>query len=122
MIRINVQTPFSESGSSLRKREGWPVRPSMTVQEVKDEIARGDLGEEERWERDGMRLVWQGRIVRDEETIDEVIGSVSIRSGSVIGVLSEGDSLKLLSDSRFSAYPHLPPRRPTNPTGRSTGP
>jgi hypothetical protein len=59
----------------------------MTVQEMKDEIARGGLGQEEKWEREGMRLVWQGRIVRDEERVGEIVGNVSQTFLSFFGSL-----------------------------------
>ena len=54
------------------------MRWSMAVREVKDEVARGAIGDGDRWERDGMRLVWQGRIIRDEERVGEVVGNVGI--------------------------------------------
>lgn len=48
---------------------------SKTVAQLKDDCARGDFGE--KFEREGMRLVWHGRIVRDQETLGEVVGKGS---------------------------------------------
>ena len=52
------------------------MRTSLTVRELKEELILGRFGEEGPWEREGMRLVWQGRIVRDEESIGNIVGSV----------------------------------------------
>ena len=46
---------------------------------MKDDIAEGKHSDE-KWNREGMRLVWQGRIVRDEEKLADIVGSVSIAS------------------------------------------
>lgn len=48
---------------------------TKTVADLKDDCARGDFGE--KFEREGLRLVWHGRIVRDDETLGEVVGEVS---------------------------------------------
>ncbi|KAL7424240.1 hypothetical protein Q5752_001826 [Cryptotrichosporon argae] len=71
-IRISVQTPFADLGASGRKE--WRVPVDKGVGAVKDEIADGrmELG---RWERQGMRMVWQGRIVRDDETLGRIVGT-----------------------------------------------
>lgn len=50
------------------------------MEELKAELGAGRFGEGEIWEREGMRLVWQGRIVRDEEKLGDVIRDVSGRS------------------------------------------
>jgi hypothetical protein len=55
------------------------VPAGNTVWQLKDEIAQD---EEERYERVGMRLVWQGRIVRDEEVLGDIVGKVSLSSTS----------------------------------------
>lgn len=44
--------------------------------ELKDGLADGRWGDEG-WIRDGMRLVWRGRIVRDEEELGQVVKDVS---------------------------------------------
>lgn len=44
-----------------------------TVAQLKDRIAHD---EDEQWERNGMRLVWQGRIVRDDEVLGDIVGKV----------------------------------------------
>lgn len=75
-VRIAIVTPFSDVGSARRK-EGCLVDPSWKVADLKDALASGTWagGEDgERWERTGMRVVWQGRIVRDEETIGDITG------------------------------------------------
>lgn len=48
---------------------------TKTIAELKDDCARGDFGE--KFEREGLRLVWHGRIVRDNETLGDVVGEVS---------------------------------------------
>ena len=84
MVRINVQTPFDDGGSSSRRKEGWPVRRQLTIGQVKDEVANGKFREGERWERKGMRLVWQGRIVSDEETVGDIVGIVGATVSEVL--------------------------------------
>lgn len=78
VIRIDIRTPF-ENGVSGTK-EGIPVHRSTTVRELKDGIADGQYGEGAFWIREGMRIVWQGRIVRDEEVIGDVVANVSLLS------------------------------------------
>lgn len=84
-VLIHVQTPFSDVGSSSSgKKGGWPVRWDMTVLELKREIAHGGLAGDEKWEGEGMRLVWQGRIARDEEKVGEIVGNVSIMEARLL--------------------------------------
>jgi hypothetical protein len=52
------------------------VQRDKTVGELKEELARGEY--EGQWEREGMRIVWQGRIVRDEEALGDIVGNVSL--------------------------------------------
>ena len=54
------------------------MRRDMTVHQLKREIAQGGLGGDETWEVEGMRLVWHGRIARDEERVGDIVGSVSL--------------------------------------------
>ena len=76
-VRIAVVTPSYDDRDAARRKEGWAVSPSLEIRSLKDQIARGDHASDgERWERDEMRLVWQGRIVRDEETVGGIIGNV----------------------------------------------
>ena len=56
----------------------------MTVLELKREIAHGGLAGDEKWEGEGMRLVWQGRIARDEEKVGEIVGNVSIMEARLL--------------------------------------
>jgi hypothetical protein len=73
-VRIDVRNPWSDGEG--RRKEGWVVQRDKTVGELKEELARGEY--EGRWEREGMRIVWQGRIVRDEEMLGDVVGIVSL--------------------------------------------
>jgi hypothetical protein len=79
VIRIQIQTPLSES-SGVRKE--LTIERSLSVRELKDCLASGrwNQGESEgvRWVRDGMRLVWRGRIVKDEEVLGDVVKDVSL--------------------------------------------
>ncbi|ORY28318.1 hypothetical protein BCR39DRAFT_535499 [Naematelia encephala] len=74
-MRINIATPFADSGeSSSRRKDGFAVPRSMRCMDLKDELGLGQFGDGmERWEREGMRVVWQGRIVRDEERLGDVV-------------------------------------------------
>jgi hypothetical protein len=71
-LQISIATPFTES----RRKECKPLPRNTTVLALKDIIAGGWGEDEEQWVRDGMRLVWQGRIVRDEEKLGDVVGIV----------------------------------------------
>jgi hypothetical protein len=75
VLRVAIATPFSENA----RRKERMVPAGNTVWQLKDEIAQD---EEERYERVGMRLVWQGRIVRDEEVLGDIVGKVSLSSTS----------------------------------------
>lgn len=84
MIRIDVRTPFDDG--ILRIKEGVPVHRSTTIREIKDDVAVGKFGQGGIWQREGMRIVWQGRIVRDEEVVGEVVANVSNISVWGLGV------------------------------------
>ncbi|KAK4687755.1 hypothetical protein P7C73_g2367, partial [Tremellales sp. Uapishka_1] len=74
-IRVTIQPPNADLGEgSSRRKEGWSVARSAIIRDLKDVIARGDLEGLGRWQRDGMRLVWQGRILRDEEALGDIVG------------------------------------------------
>lgn len=73
MLRVAIATPFSEN--ARRKERNIPA--GFTVRQLKDEVAHD---QEEKYERSGMRLVWQGRIVRDEEVLGEIVGKVSLNA------------------------------------------
>jgi len=75
MLRVTIATPFSENA----RRKERMVSASLTVRQLKDDIAQD---REETYDRNGMRLVWQGRIVRDEEVLGVVIGKVSLVLGT----------------------------------------
>ena len=73
-VRIQIQTPFSDLGDSRRKE--LVVDRSLSAGELKDGLASGRWRDES-WLREGMRLVWRGRIVKDEEALGGVVASVS---------------------------------------------
>jgi len=77
-MRIQIQTPFSDLGESSEggRRKELVVDRGMRAFELKDGMAAGQWGDEG-WIRDGMRLVWRGRIVRDEEELGQVVKDVS---------------------------------------------
>jgi hypothetical protein len=79
-MRIQIQTPFSDLGESSEnaggRRKELVVDRTMRGFELKDGLAGGKWGDEG-WVRDGMRLVWRGRIVRDEEELGQVVKDVS---------------------------------------------
>ncbi|WRT67357.1 uncharacterized protein IL334_004328 [Kwoniella shivajii] len=75
MVRISVQTPFGDlGGTRSRRKEGWPLLPTKTISSLKDDLINGKLEGAGTWEKDGMRIVYHGRIVRDHETLSDVIG------------------------------------------------
>jgi hypothetical protein len=76
-MRIQVQTPFSdmESNENGRRKE-VVVDRSIKACELKDRFASGQW-DNGAWIREGMRLVWRGRIVRDDEILGEVVKDVS---------------------------------------------
>jgi hypothetical protein len=53
------------------------VGRSWSVGQLKDLLAVGGMEDLGRWHREGMRLIWQGRIVGDEEKIGEILSKVS---------------------------------------------
>ncbi|BEJ12384.1 hypothetical protein CspHIS471_0208440 [Cutaneotrichosporon sp. HIS471] len=69
-LRIHIQTPFADQGQ--HHNHAWDAPQSMTVAEAKDAIASGLAGYG-RWERDGLRLVWRGRILRDQDALGTVL-------------------------------------------------
>ena len=75
LLRIAIATPFTDN----ERRKERQVGHGTTVAILKDLISQD---EEDKWERNGMRLVWQGRIVRDEEVLGEVIGKVCVSASS----------------------------------------
>lgn len=70
MLRLHIQTPYADLGST--HTHTWDAPHGMTVREAKDVIATGQAGYG-RWERDGLRLVWRGRILRDEDKLGAVL-------------------------------------------------
>lgn len=47
-----------------------------TFGELKDDLAHGQLEGAGLWEREDMRIVYHGRIVRDQEKLGDVVGKV----------------------------------------------
>ena len=78
-MRIQIQTPFSDLGESSEggRRKELVVDRGMRAFELKDGMAAGQWGDAG-WIRDGMRLVWRGRIVRDEEELGQVVKDVRL--------------------------------------------
>ena len=77
MVSIRIATPYNEVDS--KRRDAQLVPRTRTVGEIKDEIAAAKWDGDD-WERDRMRLVWQGRIIADEELVGDVVGVGSRRS------------------------------------------
>lgn len=76
-MRIRIQSPFGDSGASLeRRKEGWVLPANETIGELKDDLAHGQLEGAGLWEREDMRIVYHGRIVRDQEKLGDVVGKV----------------------------------------------
>ena len=73
-LRIQIQTPFSDLGDSRRKEV--VVDRALSVGELKDGLANGKWSDEG-WIREGMRLVWRGRIVHDGESLGNIVAAVS---------------------------------------------
>lgn len=69
-IRIAIATPLSDRD----RRKERDISAGSTIAQVKDIIA-GD--EEESWERSSMRLIWNGRVLRDEEVLRDFLITVS---------------------------------------------
>lgn len=72
-LRIHLQTPHADLGgdtvlASGTRSPGWDVRGSLRVADVKDAIADGRAGYGH-WERSGLRLVWRGRMLADDELV-----------------------------------------------------
>lgn len=96
-IYIDIKTPFDDA--LQRRKEGYPVSRTASVREVKDGIAVGQYGGSPGvWVRPGMRLVWQGRIIRDEETVSDVVANVSpFGNDPLASCSSDSDSLAITS-------------------------
>ncbi|OXC69167.1 hypothetical protein AYX13_02110 [Cryptococcus neoformans] len=76
-VRIRIQSPFGDSGASLERRmEGWVLPAHETIGELKDDLAHGQLEGAGLWEREDMRIVYHGRIVRDQEKLGDVVGKI----------------------------------------------
>ncbi|KGB79654.1 hypothetical protein I307_03048 [Cryptococcus deuterogattii 99/473] len=76
-VRIRIQSPFDASGASLeRRKEGWVLPSHETIGQLKDDLAHGRLEGAGLWVRDDMRIVYHGRIVRDQEKVGDVVGKI----------------------------------------------
>lgn len=73
MLRVQIQTPYADLG---KHTHAWDAPRDMTVREAKDAIASGAAGYG-LWERDGLRLVWRGRILRDDDALGNVLTDAS---------------------------------------------
>ncbi|WWC89787.1 uncharacterized protein L201_004713 [Kwoniella dendrophila CBS 6074] len=77
LVRISIQTPFGDlGGTRSRKKEGWPFNKNKTIEELKQDLINGKIHGAGTWEKDGMRVVYHGRIVRDNETLKDIIGKI----------------------------------------------
>lgn len=56
--------------------EGWVLPAHETIGELKGDLAHGQLEGAGLWEREDMRIVYHGRIVRDQEKLGDVVGKV----------------------------------------------
>ncbi|WVW82843.1 hypothetical protein I302_104855 [Kwoniella bestiolae CBS 10118] len=76
-VRISIQTPFGDlGGSRSRRKEGWPLSLNKTISSIKEDLIHGRIEGAGTWEKEGMRVVYHGRIVRDDETLQDIIGKV----------------------------------------------
>jgi hypothetical protein len=73
-MRVHIQTPFSDLGASRRKEV--VVDRALSVGDLKDGLSSGRFSDQG-WIREGMRLVWRGRIVQDGETLGGIVSAVS---------------------------------------------
>ena len=89
-------TPLSETAAG--REQGWPVTRNKTIAQLKVELAEGAFSGE-RWEQQGLRLVAQGRILRDNETVGDVVGPVSTIEAELM-IVERGQSGAQASPSR----------------------
>ena len=71
-LTICLRTPYDD-GAGLSSRNERIVPGRTSVGELKDHLAA-----EGNWQREGMRLIWHGRILRDEEKLGDALVAVSL--------------------------------------------
>ncbi|WWC60877.1 uncharacterized protein I303_103453 [Kwoniella dejecticola CBS 10117] len=120
-VRISIQTPFGDlGGSRSRRKEGWPLPLTKTVSSIKEDLISGRLEGAGTWEKEGMRIVYHGRIIRDQETLQEIIGKVDPDQVYVLHLVARRIPVTPLPTSgiihqNLSEFP-LPPQTSTNST------
>ena len=98
-VLISIATPYNDVGGS-RRNAARAVPMSTSVVQIKNDIAAGKWDGDE-WERRNMRLVWQGRIIRDEEVLRDVFGKVSRATLELISVADVCTSMLKIHRARI---------------------
>ena len=92
-VLVSIATPYNDVGGS-KKNASRAIPVSSNVASIKDDLASGKWDGDE-WERRNMRLVWQGRIVRDEEVLKDMLGKVSFVTYKLPVVADDLDSMPM---------------------------
>lgn len=71
-LQIHLSLPYADLGGSPAS---WSVHPSTTVREAKVAIASGSAGYG-RWEAEAMRLIYRGRLLKDDEVLEGIFHGV----------------------------------------------
>ncbi|WWC69228.1 uncharacterized protein I206_103165 [Kwoniella pini CBS 10737] len=120
-VRISIQTPFGDlGGTRSRRKEGWPLPLTKTVLSIKEDLISGQLDGAGTWEKEGMRIVYHGRIVRDHETLREIIGKADPEQVYVLHLVARRVPVTPLPTSgmihqNLQEFP-LPPQNTTIPS------
>ncbi|EIW70059.1 hypothetical protein TREMEDRAFT_29901 [Tremella mesenterica DSM 1558] len=115
LLRICLMSPFGEHGSSMRRERS--CSPSMKVNELKDQV-----GEEGEWDREGMRLIWRGRLLKDEEILGDILNTRDISQVQTLHIVARAST-----KSRASFAGNIPLPRPSpilnapSPNPRTSG-
>ncbi|WVQ69850.1 uncharacterized protein L199_008071 [Kwoniella botswanensis] len=118
-VRISIQTPFGDlGGTRSRRKEGWPLSLTKTISSIKDDLVHGRLEGAGTWEKEGMRVVYHGRIVRDNETLQDIIGKIDPEHVYVLHLVARRIPVTPLPTSgimhqNLSEFP-LPPQQTIN--------
>ena len=75
-VRLVIASVYDDLHS---RKEGTAWELQTSVGEVKDRLV------EDGWNRQDMRLIWQGRILQDEQTLEEVLVDVGVLCASRVG-------------------------------------
>ncbi|ODN83358.1 hypothetical protein L202_01514 [Cryptococcus amylolentus CBS 6039] len=75
-VRIRFKTPHSGAEAGLdRIKEGWEFGQDVLVGDIKNRLSEGSLEGAGRWVRDGMRFVYRGQILKDQQKIKDALGA-----------------------------------------------